>query len=80
MPESETAWTVIRPGNLIDALGGPPKTGQAVVIHGSTIQWVGDIQGVEAPGGPLAARPDDQSTAHQTLDYPDATLLPGLID
>ena len=80
MPESETAWTVIRPGNLIDALGGPPKTGQAVVIHGSTIQWVGDIEGVEAPGGPLASRPDDRSTAHQTLDYPDATLLPGLID
>ena len=75
MPESETAWTVIRPGNLIDARGGPPQTEQAVVVQGTTIQWVGPLEAAEAPGGPLAARSD-----YQTLDYPDATLLPGLID
>ena len=71
MPASEPAWTVIRPGKLIDAQGGPPQTGQAVVIQGSTIHWVGPIESAEAPGGPLAA-----NKIYQTLDYPNATLLP----
>jgi len=75
LPASEPAWTVIRPGKLIDAQGGPPQTGQAVVIQGSTIHWVGPIESAEAPGGPLAA-----NKIYQTLDYPNATLLPGLID
>ena len=75
MPSSQQPWTLIRPGNLIDAQGGPPQTGQAVVIRDGNIQWTGPAEAADAPGGPLASR-----TSYVTLDYPDATLLPGLID
>lgn len=67
--------TVIRPGKLIDARGGPPQADQAVVIKGATIHWVGPAQAAGSPDGPLATQ-----AGYQILDYPDATLLPGLID
>ena len=66
---------MIRPGRLIDGQGGLTQTGQAVIIQADRIKWVGPIESAGAPGGPLAAVQD-----HQILDYPDATLLPGLID
>ena len=66
---------MIRPGRLIDGQGGAPTTGQAVVVHGADIQWIGPVEAADAPGGPLAS-----ANCYQTLDYPGATLLPGLID
>ncbi len=75
MPTSNQAWTLIRPARLIDGHGGAPTTGQAVVVHGANIQWIGPVETANAAGGPLAS-----ANGYQALDYPRATLLPGLID
>jgi imidazolonepropionase-like amidohydrolase len=55
---------------LIDGRGGPPLERAALLLEGSTIRAVGTEEEV---------RPPDGATV-ETLDYPDATLLPGLID
>ena len=66
---------VIKPGWLIDGLGGPPVAGAAVVLGEGRISWVGSLGGQGEPPG-LA-----EATANgQVLELPNATLLPGLID
>ena len=65
----------IRPDRVIDGLGGPPRTGQAVVISGGLIRWAGPTEQLEDPAGPAG-----QWDGIETLRYPGATLLPGLID
>ncbi|HXK12399.1 MAG TPA: amidohydrolase family protein [Vicinamibacteria bacterium] len=60
--------TVIRPGRVLDVRTGEMRTGQAVVVEGDKIARV-------APAGDVAAAAGDA-----TIDLPEATLLPGLID
>ena len=66
---------VIKPGWLIDGLGGPPVSGAAVVLKGDRISWVGPLG---ATGEPSLVT--EASANGQVLDVPKATLLPGLID
>jgi len=62
------ARTVIRPGRLLDVRTGQMRTGQAVVVEGGKISQVGAAGDVKAAAGDT------------TIDLPEATLLPGLID
>ena len=60
--------TVIRPGRVLDVRTGELRSGQAVVVEGGKITQVvasGDVETV--PGD-------------TTIELPEATLLPGLID
>ena len=63
--------TLIRAARLIDGSGAPPLADPVVVLDGSRIAAV--FQG---------ALPDnwDGAAGAAVLEYPDATLLPGLID
>ena len=72
---SVTNVQVIKPGWLIDGLGGPPVTGAMVVVVGGRISWAGALAGQGEPPGLAEARANGQ-----VLDVPHATLLPGLID
>jgi imidazolonepropionase-like amidohydrolase len=59
---------VIHPGHLLDVKTGATLSGQAIVVEGDTIVSVGPASDAKpAPG-----------TA--TIDLPNATVLPGLID
>lgn len=69
---------VIKPGLLIDGLGGPPKTGVTVLLQGSRILWVGRQE--QLSGNHQFSGLVDRAGAGQVLDLPQATLLPGLID
>jgi imidazolonepropionase-like amidohydrolase len=60
--------TVIRAGRVLDVRTGTLRTNQAIVINGDKIAQI-------APSAEVAASGDDI-----TIDLPDATLLPGLID
>jgi len=60
--------TLIRPGRLLDVLTGQLRAGQAVVVEGDRIARI-------APASDVVAAAGDT-----TIDLPDATLLPGLID
>ena len=65
---SPSAPILIRAGRVFDGRGGPPERDGALLIQDGRILEV----------GPSAAiRPPDSTPAH---DYPDCTLLPGLID
>jgi imidazolonepropionase-like amidohydrolase len=55
---------------LIDGRGGPPLQRAALLLEGSTIRAVGTAEEVRAPDGATV----------ETLEYPNATVLPGLID
>jgi imidazolonepropionase-like amidohydrolase len=59
---------VIRPGHLLDVKTGNTLTGQAILIEGDKIVSVGPAADTKlAPGT-------------ETIDLPNATVLPGLID
>ncbi|PYT52881.1 MAG: Xaa-Pro dipeptidase [Acidobacteria bacterium] len=60
--------TVIRPGRILDVRTGELRANQAVVIEGEKITRVAPSSEVKAGAGDA------------TIDLPDATLLPGLID
>jgi imidazolonepropionase-like amidohydrolase len=60
--------TVIRPGRLLDVRTGELRTNQAIVVEGEKIVQVGPAAEVKAAAGDT------------TIDLPEATLLPGLID
>jgi imidazolonepropionase-like amidohydrolase len=60
--------TVIRAGRVLDVRTGALRTNQAIVIVGDKITQI-------APAAELKTSGDDI-----TIDLPDATLLPGLID
>ena len=78
MTLSTLSVKVIQPGRLIDGLGGPPLNDMAVVLRGSRILWVGPRDQVYGPSGPLAG--STPGSHGQVLDFPQGTLLPGLID
>lgn len=60
--------TVIRAGRMLNVRTGELRTNQAIVIEGDKIAQI-------APSSEVTAGPGDT-----TIDLPDATLLPGLID
>ncbi len=60
--------TVIRAGRILDVRTGELRANQAVVIEGEKITQVAPSSEVKAGAGDA------------TIDLPDATLLPGLID
>jgi imidazolonepropionase-like amidohydrolase len=60
--------TVIRAGHVLDVRTGVMRTNQAIVIDGDKITQI--VAAAEAPA----------SGVDVTIDLPDATLLPGLID
>jgi len=59
---------VIRPGHLLDVKTGNMLTGQAIVIEGDKIVSVGPMADARSEAGA------------ETIDLPNATVLPGLID
>ena len=75
MTDSPGSAFAVFPGKLIDGLGGPPKAGQALVVSAGRVAWSGPVEQLESPDGP-----GGQWGPLQNLRYPDATLLPGLID
>jgi len=70
--------TIIKPGLLIDGLGGPPQKGAAVVLQQNRIRWIGANEEV----GTNQEIKDLVNSAGENgvLDLPQCTLLPGLID
>jgi imidazolonepropionase-like amidohydrolase len=66
--EQKPKRTVIRAGHVLDVRTGALRTNQAIVITGDKITQI-------VPSAEVAAGGDDI-----TIDLPDATLLPGLID
>ena len=71
MSESSNALTVILPGKLIDGVHETPLDGMAVGFSAGRILWIGPRGDIE----------DSQSdTPREILEFPNATLLPGLFD
>ena len=66
--EQKPKRTVIRAGRVLDVRTGALRTNQAIVIDGDKITQI--VPAADAPG----------SGVDVTIDLPDATLLPGLID
>ena len=71
MSDTQSPITFILPGKLIDGVQDSALEGMAVGFSSGRIQWVGNRGDVES----------SQSDApREILEYPDATLLPGLFD
>ena len=70
MPVRDSQFTIIRAARMIDASGAPVAERAAVLLEGARIRRVGTHETVQAPEGAPAAE----------FDYPDGTLLPGLVD
>ena len=66
--EKKATRTVIRAGRVLDVRTGALRTNQAIVIDGDKITQI--VPAADAPA----------SGVDVTIDLPDATLLPGLID
>ena len=75
--ESSTV-AIIKPGLLIDGLGGPPQKGAAVVLKENRIHWIGTREEVET--NEKLINLVDSVGPSGALDLPQCTLLPGLID
>ena len=71
MSDTSSPLTVILPGKLIDGVTESPREGMAVGFSGGRILWVGKRGEVESSHSDI---PRD------VLEFPDATLLPGLFD
>ena len=63
-------FQVITGARLIDGTGAPPIERGAVLLDGARVRWVGPEADLHVPDGA------DVQTTH----YPDATVLPGLVD
>ena len=70
MAVGEPQFTIIRAARLVDATGAPVAERAAVLFEGDRIRRVGTHETVQPPEGASAAE----------YDYPDGTLLPGLVD
>jgi imidazolonepropionase-like amidohydrolase len=75
---STTDLQVIQPGWLVDGLGETSTEGAAVVLRGNRILWVGPREQLGERNGPLGGL--DAGNEPRVLEFPQATLLPGLID
>ena len=71
MPETNSPLTVILPGKLIDGISASSKEGKAVGVSDGRILWVGKRGEVENSRSDIP---------RETLEFPGATLLPGLFD
>src|SRR5437660_10803016 len=60
--------TIIRPSRVLDVRTGELRSNQAILIEGERIVQVGSASEMKAAAGDI------------TIDLPEATLLPGLID
>ncbi|HET9994870.1 MAG TPA: amidohydrolase family protein [Candidatus Acidoferrum sp.] len=60
--------TILRPGRVLDVRTGELRANQAIVVEGDKITQIAPAAEVKAAAGDT------------TVDLPDATLLPGLID
>src|SRR4029450_8008103 len=60
---------VLRAPRLLDGTGAPPVDAAALLLDGGRVAYA----------GPAAGRPEVSDRA-QALDFPGATLLPGLVD
>ncbi len=78
MASATTDLQVIQPGRLVDGLGETPTEGAAVVVRGGHILWVGPRERLGDRNGPLDG--PNAGKEPQVLDFPQATLLPGLVD
>ena len=63
-------FQVITGARLLDGTGAPPIERGAVQLEGSQVRWVGPEADLRLPEGADV----------QTIRYPDATVLPGLVD
>lgn len=63
-------FTILTAARLLDGTGGPALEDAAVLMDGDTITSIGHRSEIRPPDGATAA----------THDYPDATILPGLVD
>ena len=63
-------FTILTAARLLDGTGGPALEDAAVLMDGDTIASIGRRFEIRPPDGATAA----------THDYPDATILPGLVD
>jgi imidazolonepropionase-like amidohydrolase len=70
MTQRSERFTLIRPGRLFDGTGAPAVEGMAVLMHDDMIEVVDGASQVRLPEG----------AEGETLDFPSATLMPGLID
>ena len=61
---------VITANLLIDGQGDAPIDKGAIVLEGSKISWVGPAKYLPRTDGPQ----------YETLDFPNGTILPGLVD
>ncbi len=71
MPETNSPLTVILPGKLIDGISASSEEGKAVGVSDGRILWVGKRGEVENSRSDIP---------RETLEFPGATLLPGLFD
>jgi len=71
LPDSISPLTVILPGKLIDGVSSQPQEGMAVGFSAGRILWAGKRSGIEA---------SSRAIPRDVLEFPDATLLPGLFD
>ena len=60
--------TILRPGRVLDVRTGELRTNQAIIVEGDKITQIAASADVKLAAGDI------------TVDLPDATLLPGLID
>lgn len=70
MAPTEDAFLLLRVGRLLDGRGGPAQERMAVLVQDSRIQAVAPDHELGLPEG----------APGQVLEFPSATLLPGLID
>ena len=70
MSANDGAYTLIRAGRLVDGRGGRPIDRGAVLVQGSKVRAVGAQSEVAAPDGAPV----------EVLDYPDKTVMPGMVD
>src|SRR5437763_340483 len=69
VPSIVSAQTIVlRPARVFDGVASQPHEGWAVLVKGERIEWAGPVAELKARGDA------------RTIDLPNATLLPGLID
>ena len=67
---NQNPYQVITGARVIDGTGAPALERAAVLLDGARVRWVGPAAELRVPDGAQA----------QTYHYPDATVLPGLVD
>ena len=66
----EAAFKLVRAAKLIDGISDKPVAGGAVLLRGAKVAAV----------GPQAAEAAPEGARVEVFDYPDATVMPGMVD